>query len=431
MENLFSSDQDYQSKVPLSFSPIKKARVINNEFVNLNRFLCKLCKNILINMKKCNMCNSHFCEECILGFKKETQGDYCPECHMNFKLEEGEIYLAKFLSELQIECTFKSKGCEEICFYQNLLEHESICKYREKKCENCNAVFDFNEYYSHLINCFQLLENYNTEIRQKKILSLIKAFDEKISKIKYENKYGINSLKMEMQRTISKLEDKIRILEKYVSEQDYLIRVSGLEKYKMNSALAIYGKNFKECQIYYHCRGGYNGCSRTGNVWGSNPYTSDSVICLAALHSGHLTKEGGLFVVKRGGSLDSYVGSVKNGISSQSYGSFDHMLILPSELDIKLTFSSQQCGPRVGVCRGKNNNCIEKGDVWGDNPYVRESNLCKAALHSGLITENGGIFMIEETGSHGGYLGTTRNGITSLPCSSNRASILIKPFLPY
>jgi hypothetical protein len=236
---------------------------------------------------------------------------------------------------------------------------------------------------------------------------------------------------MEMQKSINKLDEKIRTFEKYSSEQDYLIKTAGLEKFKLSSPLSVYGKNFKECQVYYYCRGGYNGCTRTGNVWGSNPFTSDSVMCLAALHSGHITKEGGLFIVKKGGPLDAYVGSVKNGVSTQSYGSFDHMLILPSELDIKLTFSSNQCGPRIGVCKGKANNCIEKGDVWGENPYVRESNLCKAGLHSGIISENGGIFMVEESGTNGGYIGSNKNSISSLPCSSNRASIMIKPFLPY
>jgi hypothetical protein len=260
---------------------------------------------------------------------------------------------------------------------------------------------------------------------------LIKAFDDKLTSIKFENKHGVSKLKLEMQKNLSKLDDKIRCIEKYISEQDYLIRTAGLEKYKMDIPLSLYGKCLKECQVYYFCKGSYNGCNKTGNVWGSNPYTSDSVVCLAALHSGHVTKEGGLFIAKRGGPLESFVGSVKNGVNTQSYGSFDHLLILPSELDIKLNFTTNQCGPRIGICKGKANGCAEKGDVWGDNPYVRESNLCKSALHSGLITESGGIFMIEESGTHGGYPGITKNAISSLPCSSNRASIMIKPFLPY
>ena len=330
-----------------------------------------------------------------------------------------------------ITCYYIDKGCNEVSYYSNVFEHEKICKYREKQCDNCNNYFSNENYYSHTFNCYKINENTNQENKQKRILSIIRAFDEKLGKIKYDNKYGINSIKLEMNKTISRLDEKIRMIEKYTAEQDYLIKTAGMEKYKLIIPLSVYGKSLKECQVYYYCKGGYNGCTRTGNVWGSNPYTSDSIICLASLHSGHITKEGGIFIVKKGGPLDAYVGSVKNGVSTQSYGSFDHMLILPSELDIKLNFSSNQCGPRIGICKGKANNCLEKGDVLGDNPYVRESNLCKAALHSGLITENGGIFMIEETGTHGGYVGTTKNGITSLSCSSNRASIMIKPFLPY
>jgi len=411
---------------------ISPIRIINKEFLKVDRFLCAICKNLLINMKKCNLCSTHFCTDCITKYKQETNSNYCPICHtIDYKIEEGETYLSKFINDLMISCKYFEKGCKEVLYYGNVQDHEKICKYREKTCENCRNNYDYDNYYNHIINCYKITESVDHPQRQKRILSLIKAFDEKISKIKYDNKYGINSLKLEMGKSITKLDEKIKILDKYCSEQDYLIRTAGLEKFKLTSPLSIYGKNFKECQVYYYCRGGYNGCARTGNVWGSNPYTSDSVICLAALHSGHITKEGGLFIVKKGGPLDAYVGSVKNGVNTQSYGSFDHMLILPSELDIKLTFSSNQCGPRIGVCKGKANNCIEKGDVWGDNPYVRESNLCKAALHSGLITENGGIFMIEEAGTHGGYTGSVKNSITSLPCSSNRASIMIKPFLPY
>jgi hypothetical protein len=344
------------------------------------------------------------------------------------KIEEGEAYLQKFINDLQICCVFSPKGCTEVCYYINIFDHESICRYREKQCDNCKKVYDYENYYSHIVDCYSITR---PEGNATKIISLIKAFDDKLCKIKYDNKFGINSLKLEITKNLTKMDDKIRTLEKYILEQDYLIKTAGLEKFKLMAPLSVYRKNLKECQVYYYCKGGYNGCNKTGNVWGSNPFTSDSIVCLAALHSGHITKEGGLFIVKKGGSLDSYVGSVKNGVNTQSYGSFDHMLILPSELDIKLNFSSNTCGPRIGICKGKVNSCCEKGDIWGDNPYVRESNLCKCALHAGLITENGGIFMIEESGTHGGYQSVTKNSITSLPCSSNRASITIKPFLPY
>jgi hypothetical protein len=413
-----------------NFERIDTNRIVNRDFIKLERLQCNICKCVLKDMKKCSLCFAHFCSECINQSKNDN--NYCPSCRTHdFKIEEGEAYLQKFINEILISCIYQSKGCGEVCFYENISEHEKICKFREKFCDNCKTEMPFEYYYQHIIDCFKFSEIKDQETKQKKILSLVKAFDDKICKVKYDNKYGINQLKLEMQKNLSKLDEKIRTLEKYCAEQDYLIKSAGMEKLKMKTPLEMYGKNLKECQTYYYCKGGYNGCNKTGNVWGSNPYTSDSVICLGALHSGHITKEGGLFIVKKGGALDNYIGSIKNGVSTQTYGSFDHMLIMPSELNIKLNFTNNQCGPRIGICKGKINGCNEKGDVWGDNPYIRESNLCKAALHSGLITENGGIFMIEESGTHGGYPGLNKNGITSLPCSSNRSSITIKPFLPY
>lgn len=420
-----------QIEVEKNTKRIPAYRIVNNEFIKLDRLLCFICKNILIDMRKCSLCFTHYCKECIDDLHTD-QGNKCPKCAIaEAKFEEGEVYLNRFLNDLLIFCKYSDKGCEEISYYNNIFQHESICQHRDKYCENCDKVYPYDEYYEHLVDCYRVSDQGEASIKQKRVISLVKALDEKITKINYDNKYGINNVRLEINKSIDKIEDKMRIIEKFVTEGEYLVKTAGLEKFKLNSPFSLFGKTFKECQVYYYCKGGYNGCSKTGNVWGSNPYTSDSVICLAALHSGHITKEGGLFIVKKGGPLDTYYGSVKNGLSTQSYGSFDHMLLLPSEINIKISFTNNQCGPKIGVCRGKNNNCIEKGDVWGDNPYVKESNLCKAALHSGFINENGGIFMIEESGTHGGYTGTNKNSVTSLPCSSNRASIMIKPFIPY
>jgi hypothetical protein len=427
----FKESAEEQTNHPKKRKSIASSRIVNSEFIKLDRLLCFLCKNIIVDMRKCSECSTHFCCECIEEYIND-QGNKCPKCELkNFKIIEGEIYLNKFLDDLMISCKFLDRGCNEISYYQNIFDHESICKYRDKLCENCEKIFQYEDYYDHITDCFKISDQSDKYIKQQRVMSLVKAFDEKISKINYDNKYGINNLRLEINKSISKIEDKMRSLDKFVSEGGYLVKTAGLEKYKLHPPFSLFGETFKECQVYYYCKGGYNGCNKTGNVWGSNPYTSDSVICLAALHSGHITKEGGLFIVKKGGPLDAYYGSVKNGLSTQSYGSFDHMLLLPSEINVKISLSNTQCGPKIGICKGKNNNCIEKGDVWGDNPYVKESNLCKAALHAGFINENGGIFMIEESGTHGGYTGSCKNSVTSLPSSSNRASITIKPFIPY
>jgi hypothetical protein len=429
-ENLKGFTRD-QLKLENNKKSIETSRVVNKDFIKLDRLQCYICKNILIDMRKCSLCSTHFCKECIQELQSD-QGNKCPKCeNIDVKIESGEYYLNKILDDLLIFCKNADKGCEEISYYKYIFDHEAICKHREKVCENCDKVYNYQDYYDHLVDCYRVSDQSENNLNKKRVIALVKAFDEKITKINYDNKYGLNNVRIEIEKSMTKIEDKMRILEKFMTEAEYLVKRAGLEKFKLNSPFSLFGKTFKECQVYYYCKGGYNGCNKTGNVWGSNPYTSDSVICLAALHSGHITKEGGLFIVKKGGPLDAYYGSVKNGLSTQSYGSFDHMLIFPSEINIKISFSNNQCGPKIGICRGRNNNCIEKGDVWGDNPYVKESNLCKAALHSGFINENGGIFMIEESGTHGGYTGTSKNSVTSLPCSSNRASIMIKPFIPY
>jgi hypothetical protein len=62
---------------------------------------------------------------------------------------------------------------------------------------------------------------------------------------------------------------------------------------------------------------------QTGSLWGTDLYTDDSSVCTAAVHKGIIsTKNGGkITIIIRGGS-DSYQGSKRNGLTSNSYRSF-------------------------------------------------------------------------------------------------------------
>lgn len=56
-------------------------------------------------------------------------------------------------------------------------------------------------------------------------------------------------------------------------------------------------------------------------VWGSNPYTSDSLLSRAAVHAGVLkTGESGVVQVTILPGLKSYAGSTKNGVTTSGYG---------------------------------------------------------------------------------------------------------------
>lgn len=59
-----------------------------------------------------------------------------------------------------------------------------------------------------------------------------------------------------------------------------------------------------------------------GSVWGSNPYTGDSNICVAAVHAGKLTATGGTVDVKVVAGQDSYEGTTANGVTSSTWPSY-------------------------------------------------------------------------------------------------------------
>ncbi|MCB1323493.1 MAG: hypothetical protein KDK34_24760 [Leptospiraceae bacterium] len=62
----------------------------------------------------------------------------------------------------------------------------------------------------------------------------------------------------------------------------------------------------------------------SGSVWGTDTYTSDSAICMAAVHAGVITAaEGGEVTVTKAAGESSYNGSQRNGVSTSNWGSYD------------------------------------------------------------------------------------------------------------
>ena len=60
-----------------------------------------------------------------------------------------------------------------------------------------------------------------------------------------------------------------------------------------------------------------------GSVWGSGPYTDDSSICGAAVHTGVITvARGGRVRIRIGPALTSSRGSTRNGVTSLDYGAY-------------------------------------------------------------------------------------------------------------
>lgn len=70
----------------------------------------------------------------------------------------------------------------------------------------------------------------------------------------------------------------------------------------------------------YHCPP--NG-DLGGTVWGTDVYTDDSAVCVAAVHDGRISSEaGGVVFIRIEGPRDSYAGTERNGVTTSSYGAW-------------------------------------------------------------------------------------------------------------
>jgi hypothetical protein len=175
-----------------------------------------------------------------------------------------------------------------------------------------------------------------------------------------------------------------------------------------------------------------------GNVWGTAQYTTDSSLCAAARHAGEIGETGGLvsFLVSDGCS--SYLGSVRNQVSSSAWGSYGNSVSFPrvSDPDCSQAFrggASAQAPPPppIGAQRTQTAcpavlppepppktlcHCypgnLAVGPVWGSGPYALDSNLCAAALHAGAILPTGGSVEVEVIAGCARYPGGTARGIT-------------------
>jgi hypothetical protein len=62
----------------------------------------------------------------------------------------------------------------------------------------------------------------------------------------------------------------------------------------------------------------------TGSVWGSSVYTTDSSVCRAARHAGAVGSRGGAVTVFVAGGCSSYAATTKSGVTTGSWGSYQH-----------------------------------------------------------------------------------------------------------
>jgi len=162
-----------------------------------------------------------------------------------------------------------------------------------------------------------------------------------------------------------------------------------------------------------------------GSVWGSGRYTLDSSICRAAQHAGAIPSTGGRIAVYKSPGCPRFVGSVRNGVTSQNWG--------PYSQSFGFNWPAASCAPSAevaakpcprtmrafsGMAPGQKLTCTCSpqqlgGSIWGSMRYTTDSSTCGAAVHAGAIPASGGKVTVRTTDGCKRFAGTQRNNMRS------------------
>ncbi|HEY2900056.1 MAG TPA: LCCL domain-containing protein [Polyangia bacterium] len=172
------------------------------------------------------------------------------------------------------------------------------------------------------------------------------------------------------------------------------------------------------------------GCESTGGLWGTDVYTADSSICRAGIHAGAISPGGGVVTVRIEPGRPAYRGTARNGLASNDYGSYPRSYAVlngsgppadapppgaPQAIEAGCSFSSMQIQDAPGAARLVScpPGCSTQGGLWGSDVYTGDSGICRAAIHSGFLSDAGGMVVVVLDVGRPAYRGSARNGITS------------------
>jgi outer membrane protein OmpA-like peptidoglycan-associated protein len=175
------------------------------------------------------------------------------------------------------------------------------------------------------------------------------------------------------------------------------------------------------------------GCSasamKEGSIVGDNPYARGSSLCHAALHAGALTSRGGQVTIVPDENVPFFPAITRNGINSsgndQSSPGFRVMVPGASP---KATSFGDDGSINLEICPANyysvpmdapSLTCLcpiaamNEGSLVGDNPYGRQSGICRAAMHTGALTSRGGQVTATPVAGAPFFPAVQRNGINS------------------
>jgi hypothetical protein len=182
-------------------------------------------------------------------------------------------------------------------------------------------------------------------------------------------------------------------------------------------------------------------------VWGTDVYTDDSALAVAAVHAGVLLPgEQAVVRVTILPGQQQYQGSLRNGVVTGDWRQFDGSFRIepmpgkgatrtrPAVLPPASATPRGMYMPLLSGYRGQVGKSffIEVtgevvGTVWGKDVYTDDSALGAAAVHAGVLRlGQRGVVKVTILPGQDCYLGCTRNGVTSSPYASWNGSFKVE-----
>lgn len=180
-------------------------------------------------------------------------------------------------------------------------------------------------------------------------------------------------------------------------------------------------------------------------VYGTDAYPSNNSICVAAVHAGKISKDGGIVTVQLNPGAAEYKGSRRNGVESASLPATPRSIVFVDGANAETANKSQLSHiPRIKwdtkftatgfaykqlIGQRFMFNCpaapgrMRPRRVVGTDSYAFHSMVCRAAVHAGKITKDGGLVSVQIDPGKKKLVGSIRNGIESKDGSSSFRTI--------
>lgn len=218
---------------------IHSDRALINTKIKVEYLLCQICRSVLWQPEKCQQCQSHFCKFCIRFSLLKSKK--CPCCLVDYSSSNPDHYLVIDLNELILKCIYTYNGCNKCLSYKEIIEHENLCIYKEKVCEECNKKILIKDYHPHIIICKNSISNvFSIDFNQ-----ILGYFQEKLNKVEKENKEELSKLKktyeeiftqkeVVLTNLLNKMNNQQKIIEELVNETEKLKNEKTIDEFKIN-----------------------------------------------------------------------------------------------------------------------------------------------------------------------------------------------------